>query len=91
METVQVVACLILERIHPSYNQRLARLEARKVAKAYVAERGLPEDMDLQDIDEKDLVSWLRARRYEILDHPVPDYGVGGDPREDRGEWRPRQ
>lgn len=89
METVEVVHCLTAERVPLRYITRSAMAESRRLAPLYVLERGLPESVELEEIDDVDLVAWLRRRGYEMLDHPIPPY-VDRYKRVVLGEWRPR-
>ena len=89
MKTVEVVHCLIAERVPLGYAMRSAMVESRRVAGLYVAKRGLPESVDLDEIDDVDLVAWLRRRGYEMLDDPIPPY-VDHGKRVVAREWGPR-
>lgn len=89
LKTVEVVHCLIAERIPLGYTTRSAMAESRRVAGLYVAERRLPQVCDLEDIDEVDIVAWLRSQGYETLEEPLPPY-IENHKRVVSGEWRPR-
>lgn len=89
MRTLDAVHGLIAERIHPGFNQRLAHIEARKVARLYIEARNLPEDMELQDVDENDIVRWVRGLGYQLMNHPCPPYWPSIT-HENKGEWTPK-
>lgn len=90
MKTVEAVSCLVAERIPVGYAMRTAMVEARRVARRYVEERGLPESVALAEIDDADIVAWLRAQGYEMLDEPFSPY-VDHFKRVVPREWGPRK
>lgn len=90
MKTVEAVHCMIAERIPLGCTVRFAMEECRRVARRYVEERGLPESVALAEIDEADIVAWLRAQGYEMLDEPFSPY-ADHCKRVVPREWGPRK
>lgn len=90
MNTVEVAALLLWERVPLAYDTHQSGAECRKLAKEFVAERELPEAVDPDDLDEvcRDVVAWARGRGYHLWDEPPSPYS---NPRSvDAGEWVPK-
>lgn len=90
MRTVATLAALLWERVPLGYDIQQSGGECRRLAREYAAVRRLGDDIKIDALDDlgRDVVAWVRARGYELLDEPPGPYPTRYEPA-DRGEWVP--
>jgi hypothetical protein len=93
MNTANVLALLLHERVPLGYEIEQSGRECRRLAQEFVAERGLGPEVGVEDLDDllDAATAWARARGYELLDDEPGPYLTTNERPIDRGEWKPRR
>lgn len=88
MNTANVIALLLHERVPLGYDIQQSGQECRLLAEEFMRERGLGAEVGVEDLDDllDGVVAWVRARGYELLDDEPGPYITSGEPVE-RGAW----
>ncbi len=89
MNTANVLALLLHERVPLGFDIEQSDRECRRLAQEFMGERGLGPKVGVEDLNDllDAVVAWVRARGYELLDDEPGPYITTGEP--DRGTWGP--
>lgn len=92
MNTANVLALLMHERVPLGFDIQQSGRECRRLAEDFVSERGLGENVGVGELDVllDAIVAWVRARGYELLDDEPGPYLTTDERPVRRGAWVPQ-